>query len=272
MGDIQYLDETLCSDIQALTAEIEEVRKVDFGPQKEELGKKAALSYKKLKTTLSQFKTEVGTVRETALKNHYQKKLTEFETKVKELDKSLSEARKPKAAAKMVETKNPTETLLGDAANGDFTSETQVLDTGIKVQQDAMKSLARTERLTMATEEIGLESLKTLQKQTESINQINQEMDKMDSNIARAKADVIWFARQLAGDKCFMMLFLFLVLGLCGLVFWKIYERRKNEADAAKNTPAPDPTTGPPTPPPELVTLAALGKEAVKYMMTQRVR
>lgn len=108
-----------------------------------------------------------------------------------------------------------------------FKDAKQVLGAAINVQQDAIQSLQRAERIQNVTEETGKTTLAELQKQTERMYQIDEELQNLQGQIDHASRDVRWFYRQMAKDKCFLSLFGLCVMALLVLVFVSIWTKRK---------------------------------------------
>lgn len=115
----------------------------------------------------------------------------------------------------------------GGADGTGFTDSKQVLNAAINVQQDAIQSLQRAEKIQHVTEETGKTTLAELQKQTERMYQIDEELQNLQGQIDHASRDVRWFYRQMAKDKCFLSLFGICVLALLVLVFVSIWTKRK---------------------------------------------
>lgn len=118
----------------------------------------------------------------------------------------------------------------GGADGTGFKDSKQVLNAAINVQQDAIQSLQRAERIQNVTEETGKTTLAELQKQTERMYQIDEELQNLQGQIDHASRDVRWFYRQMAKDKLFLSLFGLCVLALLVLVFVSIWNKRKKKS------------------------------------------
>ncbi|GET86052.1 hypothetical protein, conserved [Leishmania tarentolae] len=114
----------------------------------------------------------------------------------------------------------------GRADGTGFTDSKQVLNAAINVQKDALQSLQRTERLQNVTEETGKTTLAELQKQTERMYQVDEELQNLQGQLDHAARDIRWFYRQLARDKCFLSLFGLCIVALLVLVFVSIWTKR----------------------------------------------
>lgn len=116
---------------------------------------------------------------------------------------------------------------VGGADGTGFQNSNQVLDAAVVVQADTLQSLKRTEQLQNATEETGMTTLQTIQRQTEQMYHVDEELQNLQGLIDRASRDVQWFYRQLAGDKCFLVIFALLILTLIALTFIAVWTKRK---------------------------------------------
>ncbi|KEG09809.1 putative QA-SNARE protein [Trypanosoma grayi] len=114
----------------------------------------------------------------------------------------------------------------GGADGTGFQDSKQVLQAAVNMQKDALLSLERAERLQHVAEEGGQETLTTLQRQTEQMYQVDEQLANLQGELDRAARDVKWFYRQLAGDRCFLSLFGICVVSLAVLVFVMMYKKR----------------------------------------------
>lgn len=126
----------------------------------------------------------------------------------------------------------------GGADGTGFTDSKQVLSAAINVQKDALQSLQRAERLQNVTEETGKTTLAELQKQTERMYQIDEELQNLQGQLDHASRDIRWFYRQLARDKCFLSLFGLCILALLVLVFVSIWTKRTKATTTTTKKPA----------------------------------
>jgi hypothetical protein len=108
----------------------------------------------------------------------------------------------------------------------EFQNAQQVLSKGIDINDEILKSLKRSERIANITEDIGQETIKTIRTQTERIVQIDNELSRNESQIERAKRDIKWFYRQMAGNKFCLTIFGIIVIGLALVVFLMVRKKR----------------------------------------------
>jgi len=234
---------------------VEAVKKATLMPEKKQLEGVARQDYKKVRQAISNLETEAKQIQEPTQKWVFQKKIQEFKQKMNQLDKELKTELNPPKPSKVAKYSADTE-LMGEGGEdgSKFTSAATVLDSGINFNRDALSALDRIERLQNSAQETGQEVLTKLQSQTEKITEVDNRLNDLQAGLDRAKKEVSWFSRQLAGDKCFLMLFGLVVLALVLLVFWKVYSKRTSSSSGtdapATPTPAPLPPGAPPVPGP----------------------
>lgn len=230
MSDLQILDDECGNIIAKLQQQYQEIVAAPTLAEKKKAEPATRPTIKELKSQLSQLRSE-GRRGNATQKTVYEKKWKDYDTKLKELEKDIRGQINPSKAIqpKKSYSEKRAEDLMGEGGvDGDgFTSAGQVLEAGKRVNMDALESLRRSERLANTAEETGRETLVTLQKQTELLYKIDEELENLQGELDRASRDVKWFARQMAGDKCFLAVFALVVGALVLLVFYAMYKKKK---------------------------------------------
>jgi hypothetical protein len=231
MSDLQLLDDEISQALALLQQQLQKVIEAPTLAEKKKLEPEARPTVKSIKSQLSSLRSETRKASDPTQKTVFEKKHKEFDAKLKEAEKELRNQIYPakKAAPQKSFSEKHMEELMGEGGEdgSGFQNATQVLDAGIRVNKDALESLRRSERLANTAEETGRETLVTLQKQTELLYRVDAELENLQGNLDRAARDVKWFARQLAGDKCFLAIFALVIFGLVILVFYAMYKKRK---------------------------------------------
>ena len=232
-----------------LKEQVKAVKAASLAPEKKQLEVVARQHYKKVRSAVNSFSSEVRHIDDPIQKSVFQKKQLNYQEALKQADKDLKEALHPPKTKKADVSQE--EVLMGEggADGSGFTNANQVLDAGQRIQADALQSIARSERLVASAEDTGNETLQQLQKQSETIREVDEQLNTLGAQLDRAKKDVSWFARQIAGDKCFTMIFILVVFAIAGVVFWKLYDGRRTKAQQeaeAASTPVPEPPGPPP--------------------------
>ncbi len=250
MSALQQSDEEVNQLMIELKGHVESVKKATTAPERKQMDTVAKQVYKKARQAVNSFGSEVRAEADQTQKAVFQRKHQAYTEQLKELDQALRAAANPAKVDPKKRVISQEETLMGEGGvdGSGFQNANQVLEAGQRINDDALAALARAERLAINAEDTGQETLTTLQKQSETIHQTQEQLNQLGSMIDRAKKDVSWFARQLAGDRCFIMIFFLVVLAIAGVVFYLMYSSRKEKA--AASTPTPAPTQGPPVPPP----------------------
>ena len=230
MNDLQVIDDEIGQAMTGLQKQAQTVIAAATLPEKKKIEATVRPTIRDVKKQLTAFRAEIRRTTDPTMKHVYEKKHKEYEDRVKETEKELRNQIYPaKAVApKKSYSEKHMDDLMGEGgADGQgFENATQVLGAGVRINNDALESLRRSERLAAITEDTGRETLTTLQKQTEQMYKIDEELENLQGELDRASRDVKWFARQMAGDKCFLAVFAIVVFALICLVGYAMYKSR----------------------------------------------
>ncbi len=262
-------DLNLQGDMDKLEAAVAKVRKADDGTARKDAEKEARALLNQVKSTNNKFRVAVNRLEDVTARSSFNRNYSKYDEKLRGYDKELrnlaagpknprgaaaaasSGARKPQVSFE--EKRN--EEIMGEGGKDGLGFETskQVMQAANRAQDDANKSLLRSLRMGYTMRDQSQEIIQVLAKQTDKLYQIDKDLSQLDTELVRAKKDVMWFFRQLAGDKCCLMFLLVLLLGVIGLIFWSVYKKRKDgAAGIAGGTTSTSLTTvtGPTTQPP----------------------
>lgn len=206
--------------------------------KKEEMAARPVL--REARSKLSALRAETRRTAEPTTRATYEAMCRDRDEQIRNLETEMKQqvypARSAAAARPKTFQEQREEEMMGAGGvdGTGFTSAAQVLTAATNVQADAIQSLNRAEKLQNTAEESGKQTLQTLQKQTEQMYHIDEELENLQGNLDRASRDVRWFYRQMAGDKCFLTVFGLFVLALLALVFIAVYTKRKKAAEKKK--------------------------------------
>lgn len=271
MASITDDDDHIQNSLEALEAAVDKVRKTDDITARRKEEKTARSELNKVKSEATSFRNAVQKLEDPTQRSVFNRKYNKYDSQLKEYDKELrnlvTAPKKGSAAASngkggnAPKGKNANRTYEDDSmdkimgeggADGlGFESAKQVMQAANRAQDDINKSLKRSLKLGHTMRDQTHEILETLAKQTEKLHQVDKELMELDGEVDRAKHEVQWFFRQMAKDKCCLALMVFLLLGVCGLIFWRLYSNRFPDAPGALPTTTtttlePGPSTAPP--------------------------
>jgi len=192
--------------------------------EKRKLDSQIRTLLRKTKSSISYLCAELKRTPESINKSVCMKQVTECDKKVKQYEETVKNASKPKP--KITQNNQDKNSNPNDVQMQEFGSAREVLDVGVRINNDTLDALKRIEKNAIITEDIGIETNKMLARQGEVIVHVDEELQHLETNIQRAGRDVKWFARQMAGDKCCLTMFGLVVLGLVGIVFYVIYKKK----------------------------------------------
>jgi len=123
---------------------------------------------------------------------------TDFNSKRREVEKKLLLRSNPAQAEKI---KN----LSGDEDVSQLDRQ-QALHVGDVLLDKAEKSLARTKKLVVESEQIGINTLQKMENQNEQMEKIYEDFDEIDGNLARSKRILGHIAQSAVNDRCIQVL------------------------------------------------------------------
>lgn len=238
---MESVDET----VQELDATLEEIKGVlqliieqDSVAEKKKTEQASRPALQLAKKLLSELRAEIRRMNDPATKLEYEGILKDRDTKMRNYVMAIKEnifpQRSPTAysdrpSGPQTYGERKAAEILGEGGprGENFKTSEQVLEAGVRMQNDALEALERAERVQYVTEQSGLQTLEQLRIQTERLYQVDEELEDIHGQLDHASRDVKWFFRQLAGDKCLLSLFGIFMLGVLVMLFVIIYKRRK---------------------------------------------
>jgi DNA repair exonuclease SbcCD ATPase subunit len=113
-----------------------------------------------------------------------------------------------------------------------------------KTQKQTIESLTTTEQLINETETVATDAAAKLQKQTDDIRKMNENLDQLDSDVNRAKKELNVFIRRMMTDKIILCFAVLVVVGIIVIVVMKVKgSSSSTPPPAGAGTMAPTPTT-----------------------------
>lgn len=202
MGDIDYWFDEYSKEVNQYTQSLERAKTlIDSSNLKASEGalKDCELKSNRIKEVKKSFGMEVRLLKDKELRN-------QFETKARALEELFNNLTKEYTSLKAKINKQ--ELLGGSSTTGGrdyYSTEGKDNDTLLaeanKIQDLTFASLARSKNMIEASKEVGAATLEQLRGQREQIIEIENEIDKIDSNLVRAGMLVKNFTRRMATDR-----------------------------------------------------------------------
>eukprot|EP00758_Cryptobia_borreli_P011866 Tbor_TRINITY_DN5697_c2_g1::TRINITY_DN5697_c2_g1_i3::g.8753::m.8753/K08494/NSPN; novel plant SNARE len=244
-SELELADEEINTTMDKLRSEIYKLDTIINVTDKRKKVQELKDQLRAISSLVSSLRSEINKTTDLTQKQEFDNKRNTYMIELKEMQAVLRDAT---SAPRKEVNKNKRDTrtfaerqienLMGEGGEdgSGFTNATQVLEAGKRINEDAIESLARAEVLQNTAEDTGLGTLQALQKQGETLYNVDEELQELHGNLDRASRDVRWFATRLASDKCFLSLFCLLILGVMVLIFWKIFSDRKKAAAETSGT------------------------------------
>lgn len=173
---------------------------------------------KKLAGLLESLKLDVTAMEESHPdKKKWVTRANELQTRSEELKVQFNERRR-EVEKKVFLKSNPQQAekiknLSGDEDVSQL-DKMQALAVGDVLLDKAEKSLARTKKLVVESEQMGVGTLEKMEAQNDQMERIYEDFDDIDNNIARSKRIIGHIAQSAVNDRCIQILTLFVFIAL----------------------------------------------------------
>ena len=173
---------------------------------------------KKLAGLLESLKLDVTAMEDAnADKKKWVTRVNELQARVDELKAEFNEKRR-EVQKKLLLKNNPQQadkikSLTGDEDVTQLDKQ-QALAVGDVLLDKAEQSLARTKKLVVESEQMGIGTLQKMEAQNEQMDKIYEDFDEIDNNLARSKRIIGHIAQSAVNDRCIQILTLFVFIAL----------------------------------------------------------
>jgi SNARE protein len=104
----------------------------------------------------------------------------------------------------------------------------QLVQVAAEVQTESKQSTARTQQVLQHTIDLGQTTAATLKNQTEQLQNVDTQLDTLESNLRRADKQIRIFLRRMATDRVVMGLVALVILGVIGAIVAAVVRARQN--------------------------------------------
>jgi len=212
MGDVGIIEDSkteindLCEEVTKGIEDLKRAKKLVGSARADKI---AFLKNRlgRAKQALRTMKVELREMPKLQAKPHTEK-AAQLEEKINQIGSDLD----------WLEKSDPNEELANQAKATDYKA---VLDEGRVIQEDDLNRLHGITQTIAKTQEIGSETLSTMQKQREQIVNIDRGVDEVSSNIKLANRQLRVFVRRMATDKIIMGFLFLIFVGVVFIIIWK---------------------------------------------------
>lgn len=215
MTDIQYWDDTLTEEIEAIQQLVDQIQSMGDTPEKTGLFERIEKRLRGAQGPKRSFKMEIRLVADVNQRKKY-------ETRLQRLDQQMMTLQADCKALKQEHERG--ELFEGQGGPGGEATEEDGQKAGDKmmgemhdIQNKTEDSLGNTKAMIAASKEVGMATLEELERQRDVLSNIETEIDRVDDNLARAEALMKQFGKRMASDKfiqCFAVLNCLLLLAV----------------------------------------------------------
>lgn len=150
-------------------------------------------------------------------KKEWENKLEEYQQRIETLKADFNNKRR-EVQKKMLLKSNPAQAdklknLSGEEDVAQLDKQ-QALAVGDVLIDKAEKSLARTKKLVVESEQMGINTLQKMEQQNEQMDKIYEDFDEIDGNLARSKRIIGHIAQSAVNDRCIQILTLLVFIAV----------------------------------------------------------
>lgn len=216
MTDIQYWDDTLTEEIEAIQQLVDQVQSMPDGPEKTGVFERIEKRLRTAQGPKRSFKMETRLVADVNARRKYETRLQRLEQQMNTLAADCKALRQEHERGELFEGQG------GEGGGGGNEEDAvkagdKMLDEMHDIQNKTQDSLGNTKAMIAQSKEVGMATLEELERQRNVLSNIESEIDRVDDNLARAEALLKQFGKRMASDKfiqCFAVLNCLLLLGV----------------------------------------------------------
>ena len=212
--DIQYWDDQLTEELENIQASMDRIPDLK-GMDKASALDKSQKQLRSAKGSKRSFKMEIRLIQDVGMRKEYEARLQRLDQQLRTLQQDY----------KALETENERGQLFVQSNGNDNVEESMdgvkagdnMLKEASALQDKTQDSLANTKQLIAQSKEVGVSTLEELERQRNVIGSINNEVDRIDDNLARAEKLIKQFGKRMATDTlihCFAVVNCLLLVGV----------------------------------------------------------
>lgn len=208
--EITYYEEELRDLVAELEAGLKGLKKLGNAGKAERLAELAS-RHLRVKQVLHSYKVE--------MRDLPREDVTEFDVRSREFHEKLQILGAGLAASR----EDAERSELGVLTVDEMTTE-EVLQEADETQDKSLSALQRMQKDIAASKEVGTEAAARLQAQTDQLKNVDTDIMKVKSNLARADVLVRAFVRKMATDKIIMGFMCLIFIGVVVIIVYKVVD------------------------------------------------
>ncbi|KAK6092787.1 hypothetical protein MT418_006785 [Batrachochytrium dendrobatidis] len=110
--------------------------------------------------------------------------------------------------------------------NMDEMTSVEMTKQALLIQDKTQESTARTQRILDETIQVGVTVQTELKQQGEKIRQVDEDVERIESNLRRADKQMRVFVRRMGNDKIFMFMILLMVVGIIIAIVFTVLKKK----------------------------------------------
>lgn len=226
MGDIQYWQDQLTSEIEAIRSILLSVPHTDDDLERKSVIDQAEKRLKSAAGSKRSFKMEIRILDPSARKT-YEGELMNHEQNLAELTADLKAFRAENSRNQL---------FVGAHSDADReslqNSGDKMLSDANRLQDKTAESLANTQNLIADSKMVGMQTMEDLERQRNTLGDIDNDVMRLEDNLNRADKLIKSFGKRMATDKVIQCFACTNVLLVVGVIAYYIYDGTKDSDDS----------------------------------------
>lgn len=237
MADIQYWKDAIVSELEVIRNLVESARNATNDMEKVKALESAERKLRSTKSNTRSFKMEIRLIFDHNERSRYDRELTSYEQSISQLTTEVKTLRSGGDRSKLfLGAKND---LSGNNNNEEdaVAAGSAMLADASRLQDKTGKALANTESMIGDAKNVANATVEELQRQRDQINNIEENVMKVDDHLNRADKLIKTFGKRMATDKLIQCFACFNIMLVVGIV---VYIVVKGESDDDGNDGRPE--------------------------------
>lgn len=235
MADIYYWRDSIQSDIEVVRSIIQSAPTYTDELQRTSALDEADKKLRNIKSNTRSFKAEIRLLPNPDERNRYKNDLSRYEEVIAQVTTELKGLRSEGNRQKLFLGAQGDNNI--DFENDPRASGDALLDEAGRIQDKTQQSISNTRRMIQESKEVGMQTTEELQRQRTQLENIDNDVMRMENNLNRADKLIKTFGKRMATDKLIQCFACTNILLLVGVV---VYVVVKGGLDKARNDGTPE--------------------------------
>lgn len=240
MADVQYWRDSIISEIEQIRALVSSIPNKSDDLDRTTTIDQAEKKIRSAKGNCKSLKVEIRIIADPEEASRYRKELASYEQTLSQLTSEVQGLKSEESKNRLFLGANTASDGYGSPEQADPVSAGDaLLDGADHLQDKTQAALTNINRMTQEAKQTGMMTLEELERQRNQINNVDENVMRLEDNLNRADTLIKAFGKRMATDKLIQAFACINILLIVGVVVWSIVKG---------GLPGPDQETPPESP------------------------